>query len=112
MLKYLGGKGMEIGPENERRITKRMPCILSGRYTSRGSYFCELGCEDISIKGAKVFTLQPLKVNNYLRFDITTKKRSLVPVDGKVCWSRKAVHGWHSGITFDKDLPFDVKRII
>ena len=103
---------MEIGQENERRLAKRTPCFLAGRYTSKESYFCELGCEDISVKGVKVFTLSPLKVDSYLRFDITTKKRSLIPVEGKICWSKKAVHGWHSGITFDRDLSFDVKKII
>jgi hypothetical protein len=103
---------MEISQENERRLVERLPCFLSGRYTSSSSYFCELGCEDISPKGAKVFTLDPLKEKSYLRFDINTKKRDLYAIDGKVCWTKKAVHGWHSGIAFDKNLPFDLKKII
>ena len=103
---------MEVGYDNERRAVERTPCFLAARYTCPGNYFSELGCEDVSPKGAKVFSLHPLKVNSYLKFDITTKKRHLMPVEGKICWSKKAIHGWHAGIAFNKDLPFDVRKII
>ena len=103
---------MDVGYFDHRRLTKRFLCCLSGRYATEDNVFTELGCENISKKGARVLTLQPLAVNTHFRFDVTTTKMSLLPLEGRVRWCNKTTYGYRSGIAFDRELRVDLKRII
>ena len=103
---------MNIGYFDHRRLTKRFLCFLSGRYTTAENICAELGCEDISKKGARVLTAEPLPVDSHFSFDVTTTKMSLLPLEGRVRWCNKTVHGYRSGIAFDRELTFNVRSII
>lgn len=106
------GVVMNQGYFGRRRLVERFICFLTGKYFDIDHVPHELGCEDISSKGARVFTALPLTVNSHLSFDIATRKKSLLSLEGTVCWCKKAIHGYRSGIAFDRDLPIDVTRII
>src|SRR4030042_1620417 len=94
-----------------RRTVKRFACFLAGRYRGQDEAFHDLGLEEISPQGARVLAFQPLAINETLSMDITTRDMSLMPLSGKVCWCKKALHGWRAGIAFEKHLQFDIKSI-
>jgi len=103
---------MNKGYFGRRRLVERFSCFLTGKYFDADNNPRELGCEDISSRGARVFTALPLAVNSHLSFDIATRRSSLLSLEGTVRWCKKAIQGYRSGIVFDRNLPIDLKRVI
>ena len=95
-----------------RRIVRRIPCFLSGSYKTADGSDREIKCQDISHKGTKVITRYPLAVNSQLKMDIQTKKINSLALEGKICWNKKAVGGWVSGVVFNRILPFELDKVI
>ena len=95
-----------------RRAVERLFCSLNGFCTPCDDTYYHIKCENISIKGAMIFSPLPLEINTYLNIDLTTKKRDHLPVKGRVCWCKKDSDGYRAGIAFDKELPFNLEKIL
>lgn len=96
-----------------RREFKRFSCFFSGDYTvsSVKSAFNEVKIEDISYKGAKIFTAGPLCINTQIKIKTAGKHIDFLSLKGNIRWCKKVSKGWQSGIIFNKILPFEIKKV-
>lgn len=95
-----------------RRVVKRVSCYLMGNCATTGNVSCQARCYDISSKGAALITSVPLRINSQVKVQVNTRYINGLPFEGKVCWCKKLSNSWRVGIAFNRDLPFDVKRIV
>ena len=104
-------KAMEITYDEAcgyRRTTKRMPCSLTGRFLAQDKTLSAVTCQDISTEGAGVTTAVHLPINTYVTIGMDTKKKNCLLLEGRVCWCKRILSGWHAGIKFDRPLPFEM----
>jgi hypothetical protein len=96
-----------------RREFKRLPCTLKGSHTASTGVSYAIQCKDISAKGAGLITDAPLQIDSQVKIDLTTRKKLPLLLAGRVCWCKK-VHddNWHAGVMFNRQLPFELARII
>jgi len=87
-------------------------CLLDGSYKTIDGSDNKIKCRDISRKGAGVMTQDPLTVNSQLKIEIQTKKAETLTLEGKICWNKKALGGWISGVVFNKTLPFEIDKVV
>lgn len=97
-----------------RREFKRYPCFFSGNYkvSSAKDSLKEVKIEDISYKGAKVFTMDHLNINTQIEINTSVKRIDFLSLEGNIRWCKKVSGGWQSGIVFNKVLPFEIKKIV
>ena len=68
--------------------------------------------KDISPKGAGVITLKRLPLNSQFRMELNTKKAGILLLEGKVCWHKKMLEAWRSGIVFNRILGFELDKVV
>jgi len=90
-----------------RRICERRPCFFACGFILLNKDTYSVGFEDISLSGVGTITNRPLPINSYVTVALNTKKKGLILVDGKICWSKRVDRGWRSGIVFNKKLSFE-----
>jgi hypothetical protein len=95
-----------------RRTAKRLPCFFRGSYISQGNISHAAVCNDISSKGAGVTTSTLLPLNTQVKMKFDTGKINPLLLEGRVCWCRKTLDKWQAGIVFNRDLPFDLEKVI
>jgi PilZ domain len=97
---------------DHRRSAERRSCFLVGGYVmlDKSPYVAKYF--DISLEGVGVVTEEPLPANIHVRVALNTKKKGLMLISGKVCWCRKGLRGWRSGIVFDDKLLHELSMII
>ncbi len=95
-----------------RRKVERLFCSLNGFCTPGESDYYHIRCENISVKGAMIFSPLPLDVNTYVDIELATKRMGHLAAAGRVCWCKKDPDGWRAGVAFDKELPFDLEKIL
>ena len=95
-----------------RRKVERLFCSLTGFCVPCDDTYYHIKCENISLKGAMIFSPMPLDVNAHIQLEVTTKKMDHLQLQGTVCWCKKDPDGWRAGIAFDRELPFDLEKIL
>ena len=101
----------DSGEFGHRRGSKRRACFLVGGYVllDKAPYVAKY--YDISLEGVGVITEKPLPAGMHVKIALNTKKKGLVLVKGKICWCKKERNGWRSGITFDRELSYEMTMI-
>jgi hypothetical protein len=97
---------------NERRKLERLACTLEGVYISQDKYPHRIRCNNISKKGVGVVSSVSLPVNNQATFVVSSKTINPVLLEGKVCWCKEALDKWSAGVSFNKELSFNLKSLI
>jgi len=103
---------MEGNGYGHRRIVDRTPCFLRGDFLPLGGISQKVVCEDISAKGAGILTSTPMAINSYIMAELLTPKAGRLAVRGRICWCRKEIRGWRSGVSFDRSLAVDVDQVL
>jgi len=94
-----------------RRVSERKPCFLACGFILLNKNLYSAGFEDVSPSGVGMITGHPLPINSQVTLALNTKKRGLILIDGKVCWSKKTHRGWRCGVSFNKKLCFEPSMI-
>jgi hypothetical protein len=96
-----------------RREFNRLSCALGGNYASAAGISRSIQCKDISVKGAGVIVSFPLQIDSQVKIDVTTQRNLPLLLAGRICWCKKISEDcWHAGIMFNRQLPFELKKII
>jgi hypothetical protein len=90
-----------------RRVSRRKSAFLACGFLLFDQQSLTVGLNDISQTGAGIATNAPLVLRSQVRLAVNTKKKGLIIIDGRVCWSKKTYNGWRSGISFDRKISFE-----
>lgn len=95
-----------------RRAYKRFSCFLSGTCESSNNKVHEISCNDISYKGAGFLVESPLAINSHLKIRLSNVKIDSMEIEGTVRWCKNFYGKWRAGVLLNRDLPFNLEKII
>ena len=95
-----------------RRTNKRLPYFRRGVCVLPDNTDCRMHCRDVSSKGLGIKAQRPLIVNSQVKVKLDVEDKNSLLFEGKVCWCKKTSNEWCAGVVFNRNLPFEIERIL